>query len=356
MSAPHRARLPLPARSTRRASLSRRSMLGLLGASGLALAGCGVAADSTAEYTIVAAHASSTDHFMHRSFVRFKEHLEKISEGRIEVKLFPNGVFGGDRELTEAIQLDNLQLTAPSSSPLAAFSPSMNIWDLPYLFETREQAYAVLDGPFGSAVLDDLREVRLKGLGYWENGFRNLTADRTDITGPEDMRGIKLRTLENPTQIRAWNATGASATPMAFTEVYTGLQQGTIDAQENPLPLIVTQKFYEVQTALVLSQHVYAPSPLIISGTFYDSLPDELQRMVDEAGAESVRYCREQSVVDDEAALGVIEEAGLAITELSADQRAEFGEVMTQAAEPYIRRMLGDALVDGLRAEIEEAR
>ncbi|WP_051297785.1 TRAP transporter substrate-binding protein [Brevibacterium album] len=356
MSAAAHARFPRPAPSSNARSLSRRSLLGLLGASGLALAGCGVAAPGNAEHTLVAAHASSTDHFMHRSFVRFKEHLEEISEGRIEVKIFPNGVFGGDRELTEAIQLDNLQLTAPSSSPLAAFSPSMNIWDLPYLFDSREHAYAVLDGPLGTRIMDDLGDVRLKGLGYWENGFRNLTADREDITGPSDMRGIKLRTLENPTQIRAWNATGASATPMAFTEVYTGLQQGTIDAQENPLPLIVTQKFYEVQTALVLSRHVYTPSPLILSRKFYDGLPDELQRMVEEAGTESVRYCREQSVVDDEAALGVIEDAGLTVTELSAAQREEFGTVMTEAAEPFVRRLLGDRLVDELRAEVEEAR
>lgn len=340
-----------------RRPLSRRSALGLFAATAATgLAGCGVADPDAAEFTLVAAHATSTDHYMHRSFVLFQEQIQERSGGRIAMKLFPNGVFGGDRELTEAIQLDNLQMTAPSSSPLAAFSPSMNVWDIPYLFDDREHAYAVLDGEFGTGLLTELEDVRLKGLGYWENGFRNLTSHRTGIASPEDLRGIKVRTLENTTQIRAWRALGASATPMAFTEVYTGLQQGTIDAQENPLPLIVTQKFYEVQEALVMSNHVYTPSPLILSKAFFDRLPSDLQDLVEEVGAESVAYCREQSVVDEEEAFHVIEDAGLEITELDDDQRAEFGDLMKSAAVPFVRGLLGDEPVDALDAAVEAAR
>lgn len=340
-----------------RRSFSRRSALGLFSASAAAgLVGCGVADPDSAEFTLVAAHATSTDHFMHRSFELFKERIEEGSDGRIAMKLFPNGVFGGDRELTEAIQLDNIQLSAPSSSPLAAFSPSMNVWDIPYLFDDREHAYDVLDGEYGTALLTRLEDVRLKGLGYWENGFRNLTSHRTGITSPEDVRGVKIRTLENTTQIRAWRAVGASATPMAFTEVYTGLQQGTIDAQENPLPLIVAQKFYEVQEALVMSNHVYTPSPLILSKAFFDRLPHDLQDLVEAVGAESVAYCREQSVIDEEEAFRTIEDAGLEITELDDDQRAEFGDLMKGAAVPFVRGLLGDQQVDDLDTAVEAAR
>ncbi|MGO1566562.1 MAG: TRAP transporter substrate-binding protein [Brachybacterium sp.] len=336
--------------------LDRRAFLGAaVATAALPLASCGSAGAGDAEFTLVAAHATSTDHFMHRSFLLFQEEIQERSDGRIQMKVFPNGVFGGDRELTEAMQLNTLHLAAPSSSPVAAFSPDMNVWDIPYLFESREQAYTVLDGSFGQRLLDQLTDVRIKGLGYWENGYRNLSHNTDGIAGPEDMAGIKLRTLENQTQIRAWNATGASATPMAFTEVYTGLQQGTIDAQENPLALIVTQRFYEVQAQVVLSEHVYTPSPLIMSQRFYDELPSELQREVEEAAQASVEYCREQSVLDDESSRQIIEDADTEVVELAQEGRDAFREIMRPVAEEYVESIVSTGTLDELQAAIEEA-
>ncbi|MGP5921671.1 TRAP transporter substrate-binding protein DctP, partial [Brachybacterium alimentarium] len=175
-----------------RRPVNRRALLGAaLAAVTTPLASCASSAAAEPEFTLVAAHATSTDHFMHRSFLTFQEEVEKRSSGRINVKVFPNGVFGGDRELTEAMQLDTLHLCAPSSSPLAAFSPNMNVWDIPYLFTDRERAYRVLDGPFGQTLLDELSDVRIKGLGYWENGYRNLTHNKDSIRTPVDMSGIK---------------------------------------------------------------------------------------------------------------------------------------------------------------------
>lgn len=335
---------------------TRRAALGALAAAAVApLASCATATAADAEHTLVAAHATSTDHYMHRSFVRFKNEVEARSDGRIHMKLFSDGVFGGDRELTEAMQLNTLHLAAPSSSPMAAFSPDMNVWDIPYLFESREQAYSVLDGTFGRRLLDQLTEVRIKGLGYWENGYRNLSHDAEAITGPDDMHGIKLRTLENQTQIRAWNATGASATPMAFTEVYTGLQQGTIDAQENPLALIVTQRFYEVQRQVVISEHVYTPSPLIMSQRFYDELPQELQRAVEEAAEASVAYCREQSVLDEDDARTVIEDSGTDVVDLDQAGRDALRDVMRPVAEEYVESIVSSGTLDELASALEEA-
>lgn len=338
-------------------SLDRRAFMGAaIAAAAVPLASCGTAVAGGAEHTLVASHATATDHYMHRSFLLFQEEVQARSDGRIEMKVFPNGVFGGDRELTEAVALDTLHLAAPSSSPVAAFSPDMNVWDIPYLFTSREQAYSVLDGPFGRRLLDQLADVRIKGLGYWENGFRNLTHNKDEVAAPEDMAGIKLRTLENQTQIRAWNATGASATPMAFTEVYTGLQQGTIDAQENPLALIVSQRFYEVQNAAVISEHVYTPSPLVMSQRFYENLPSELQRAVDEAAEASVAYCREQSVIDEEKSRQIIEDSGTTVTELSDDQRLAFQGVMRPVAESYVESIVSPGTLEELNAAIEEAQ
>lgn len=335
--------------------IDRRSFLGVaLTATTIPLVSCGTGKGTRPEFSLVAAHATSTDHFMHRSFEKFQEEVQARSDGRIEMKIFPNGVFGGDRELTEALQLNTLHLAAPSSSPVAAFSPDMNVWDIPYLFSSREQAYAVLDGRFGQRLLDQLSAVRIKGLGYWENGYRNLTHDGDEVRTPEDMAGVKLRTLENQTQIRAWNATGASATPMAFTEVYTGLQQGTVDAQENPLALIVTQRFYEVQKQLVISEHVYTPSPLLMSEQFYDDLPSRLQRAVSEASLASVAYSREQSVLDEQTSLQVIQDSGTTISVLSEEERLAFQEVMRPVAEEYVDSIVSSGTLNELRAAIKE--
>ncbi|MCI2267120.1 TRAP transporter substrate-binding protein [Sediminivirga luteola] len=337
---------------------SRRSVLSALGigAGFMTLSGCGALGADGAEFSITAGHATSTDHFHHRSFLKFKELVEERSSGRIAVSVYPNEVFGGDRELIEAVQLGNLELAAPSSSPLAAFAPEMNVWDLPYLFDDRDHAYRVLDGEYGTRLLDDLTRFRIKGLGYWENGFRNLTTSGRTIESPEDLRGLSLRTLENAVQMRAWNATGANPTPMAFGEVYIGLQQGTIDAQENPLPLIESQRFYEVQRELVISEHVYTPTPLILSSTFFDQLPADLQDVVEQAGADSVTYCREQAVVDNERARETIESAGVNVSELDEETRGELGALMQEAAEPFVRSIVGDASVDELLETVEAER
>lgn len=334
--------------------MTRRALLGAAALAPLASA-CTSAAGSGAEYTMVASHNVNEEHYMHRAFVLFRDRIRELSSGQIDVQIFPNGLLGGERELIEGAQLDNIQLLAPSSSPVAAFQPLMNVWDIPYLFADRQTAYTVLDGPFGQKTQKALEDVRLKGLGYWENGFRNLTLNRTGVRAPEDMAGIKLRTLENATQIRAWNATGASATPMAFPEVYTGLQQGTIDGQENPYALIVSQRFYEVQESLVASQHVYTPSPLIISKRFFDKLPSQLQDAVEQVGRESVEYCRTEAEADESTALQVIVDAGLEIGNLTEEELAAFRNVMRPVAEEYVSSIVPAGTVEELSAIIEEA-
>lgn len=337
---------------------SRRSLLAAAGAGSLSalLAGCSTPGAPRSEYTIVAAHAVAEIHFHHRTFVKFKELIEERTDGRIGVQIFSSGVFGGDRELTEAVQLNNIQLAMPSTSPVAAFSPNMNVFDMPFLFDNREHVYRVLDQGFCQTLLDDLWDIHLTGLAYCENGFRNLTTKNVKVQHPDDMRGIKIRTLENPTQIRAWNATGASATPMAFTEVYTGLQQGTVDAQENPFALIASQRFYEVQDYAIRSEHVYSPSPLLMSRAFFSSLPDDLQDVVREVAVETRDYCRSESLIDEEASIKLIEEDQTEMVDLPEEGRLAFREVMLGAAEPYVRSILGDDPVDQLMSALEEAR
>ncbi len=342
--------------------ISRRGFLGAMGAAALSstLSSCSgsraAGSSAKAEFDLVIAHATTTDHFTHRAYMLFADHINKGSEGRINARVFPNGVFGGDRQLIESVQLNNIQATAPSTSPLAAFSKNMNVWDLPFKFDSRDEAFTVLDGEFGQARLKELEDVQIVGLGYWENGFRNLTHKVKDLELPQGLKGLKVRTLENPTQIRAWNATGASATPMAFTEVYTGLQQGTIDAQENPLALIASQKFYEVQKYMVMSNHVYTPMPLLLSKKFFDELPLELQELVKEAGTLSTQYCREEAIKDEEKSKNAILEGGVEIRDISNHERDQMREIMSAAAEPYLRGLLGDQIIDDMNKAVEASR
>ena len=304
------------------------------------------------KYVIKAGHAASEDHFAQGSFEKFKEVVEAKSDGRIEVQIFPNGQVGGEREMIEAIQLGNLTMAAPSSAPLTAFSPGMYLWDLPFLFSDHEEAHRVLDGEIGAEVLTQLEEVGIKGLGYWENGFRHLMNSKRPVEKMSDMKGLKMRTLESPQQIKAWNATGANSTSIAFTELYSALQQGTVDAAESPLALMYAQKFQEVQNHLTLTGHMYSPWPVIMSKKFYEELPEDLQKIVDEAVLEARDHNRKLSAEDEAASLQLLQDAGMEVVELSDEAKNEFRETM-KIVYPDIEELVGAELFERLMKEVE---
>ena len=194
-------------------------------------------------YVIKAGHAASKDHFAQKSFEKFKELVEKNSNGRIKVEIYPNGELGGEREMLEKLLLGDITMMAPSSAPLEAVSQDIVIWDLPYLFKDHETAYRVLDGKVGQEVLDSFSDKGIIGLAYWENGFRQLTNDKRPISSVKDMKGLKIRTLESPIQIGMWSLTGAEPTPLDFTKLYTALQKHTVDAEDTPCPLCTHRSF-----------------------------------------------------------------------------------------------------------------
>lgn len=338
------------------ARVRRRTLLATVGLSGLtaALASCSVEGPSDAEFTITAAHGATTDHFHHLSYMHFRDLVQEGSDGRIAVRVHPNGVFGGDREVIEHVQLDNLQVGLPSAAPLAAFIPQMNVWEIPFLFESAEHAYATVDSTYGQSILNSAEDHGVVGLAYWDNGFRNLTTRNVEVQGPEDVENLSIRTLENTAHIRAWQAVGANPTPMAFGEVYVGLQQGTIQAQENPLPLIESQRFYEVQQYVVLTQHLYNPSPFLINQRFFESLPAQLRDVVVEAALETRDFSREEGQRADEAALETVRDAGTEIVELEQEQREAFAPAMQEAAEGYIERIVGQEMLEQLHQAVEE--
>ncbi|MGE0803228.1 MAG: TRAP transporter substrate-binding protein, partial [Lautropia sp.] len=189
-----------------------------------------------------------------------------------KVEFFPNGSIGGEREMVEALQLGTLEMAIHGTAILGNFVPDLLVLDVPFLFRDTAHARAVVDGPIGQELIAKMRTRGLVGLTFGEIGFRHVTSSKRTINGPDDMKGLKIRTMENPIHLAAFRALGALPTPMSWTEVLTGLQQGTIDGQENPISILVSAKMWEMQKHVTLTRHVFTPISFTMSGAFFDKL------------------------------------------------------------------------------------
>ncbi len=275
----------------------------------------------------------------------FKKYVEEKSNGRIKVELYPNGQLGGDRQAIEAVQLGTIQMTIPAAAVLSGFEPKFQVFDLPYLFKSKEVAYKALDGELGQRLNELLLKTGLRNLAYGENGFRHITNNRGPIETPNDLKGLKIRTMENPVHMATFKALGANPTPMSFGELYTALQQGTVDAQENPIPLVYTAKFYEVQDYYTLDGHVYAATVVLINDDFYKSLPEDLQKIVKE-GAEKFRdEQRKINTQQEEEMLKLLKKEGMKINELTPEQKQKFIEATLPVYDQF-KDKLGEDLIE----------
>ena len=260
------------------------------------VAGCGESADKGASQGRMAlrlATMTSLEHTYNQGGLRFAELVKERSSGRIQIALFPGGQLGkGERELLEALQRGSIDFYVGSTGPIAGFSPSIGILDLPFLFRDYAHADKVLDGPIGRQLLDDMAKADLKALAFWENGFRNLTNSKKAVRIPADVRGLKIRTMENRVHLAAWKAAGAIPVPMAWGEVYGALQQRAIDGQENPVAVVHASKFVEVQKFLSLTRHVYSPAVIIASPRTWQKFSPEDREMIIKTALEVAPYDR----------------------------------------------------------------
>jgi tripartite ATP-independent transporter DctP family solute receptor len=237
-------------------------------------------------------HAVAPEHPYHLGAVKFSELVAQRTNNKVKIDVYPSTQLGNERDMVEGLQLGTIDLVVTSTGPLGGFVPKMFVVDLPFLFRDREHAYKVLDGPNGRDLLDAFSAKGIKGLAFWENGFRQITNNVRPIEKPEDLKGIKIRTMENKVHLASFKAFGASPTPMAWSEVYTALQQKTIDAQENPIAIIYHQKIFEVQKYLALTGHFYSPTPLLMSLKVFDSLPKDIQKIMLDTAIECATYER----------------------------------------------------------------
>ncbi len=251
------------------------------------------ASPALAEVVLKAGHVLAPVHPYHIGMEKFAELVAAKTNGEVKVEVFHSSQLGNERELVEALQMGTTDVCLISTAPMAGFSKDFLVYDLPYLFTSPEQAYAILDGPIGQATLKGIEKVDLIGLGFWENGFRNITNSKLEIKTPEDLKGLKIRTMENKIHMATFRALGADPTPIASGEVFTALQQQTVDGQENPLTGIFTSKYYEVQKYLSLTEHFYSPAPLLIGLEAWNKLSPEQQTAVQAAADEAKAFQRD---------------------------------------------------------------
>lgn len=310
--------------------------------------------DGDSTYKIRLPHLVSEEQSSHVAALDFKEKLEKESDGQIEVEIYPNGsLFGSDREAIEAVQLGNVEMTIPAVAPLASFNDHFMVFDLPFLFNDNEAAYRALDGEVGDILMKELEEKNLKGLAFGENGFRHMSNNKGPVTQPSDLKGLKFRTLENPLHTDTFKAFGANASPFAFGELYTALQQGTYDAMESPISLYYLNKFYEVQSDLTLTGHVYAATILLMNNDFYNSLPENLQEIVTNAAEEYSTEQRKIAQQQDKEFMDTLKDLGMKIHEMEPEQRELFRKATESVYEKYTP-IIGEDLVEKARAANEE--
>lgn len=320
----------------------------------LTLTGCtdntGVDTNSTKSnnknvITIRVSHVLQENHPTHTTLVDvFKPEVEKNSDGRIKVELYPNAQLGSDRQAIEAVSLGTLEMSVPGGPVLSGFYEPYMIFDLPFLFKDRESGYAAMDGELGEKVCEGLLDQNIVVLGLGENGFRHITNNRSPIYTPADMDGLKLRTMENPLHMAAFKSMGANPTPMAFGELFTALQQKTVDAQETPLAIIYSSKFNEVQKYLTLTGHVFANCPYIINKDFYEALPEELQMIIADAVDKTVELQRQTLTEQDGELMDKLKELGMEINTLTDEEKQLFIDASKPAYDLFEQKF-GDELI-----------
>ncbi|HZG85932.1 DctP family TRAP transporter solute-binding subunit [Paenibacillus sp.] len=305
--------------------------------------------------TIKIGHGASESYHMHRAWLNFKETLE--SAGNFAVEIYPSSQFGNDAEMIENVQTGDLTMATPPSSFLTDQAPEMALIELPYVFPSRDAAVDTLKGEWGQKQLAELNDDGLYGLGYLENGLRHLTNSKLPVRKPEDLSGLKLRTMQVPAHVYLWNDLGASAEGAPFAELYNNLSTGRFDGQENPIAHIYAQRFYEVQSYLTLTGHVYTGYVPVMNMDFWSGLSGEEQQQVQEAFNQAFEY--QLQLIAEEESKQLEEIAGHAqfkteIIELTDAEKQAFIEAAQPTLDHY-REELGAEAFDAFKQAIETA-
>ncbi len=286
---------------------------------------------------------------------KFAELVTAKSGGKIKVNLFPGGVLGGDAPTVSALQGGTVEMTVLNSGILASQVKEFAIYDFPFLFANAKEADAVVDGPFGKGLHAKLADKGIIGLAYWELGFRDLTNGRRPINKVEDIAGLKLRVIPNPINIDWVKALDANPTPLAFPELYAALEQKAVDGQENPVSVILANKFAEVQKHLALTHHQYNPQSVIISKKVWDTMSAAEKKIIQDAADEAGKYQRQVSREQAASTIDQLKKAGMQVTELPPAEMAKLQVKMKPVIDKHAATV-GESTVKDVMAELAKLR
>jgi tripartite ATP-independent transporter DctP family solute receptor len=315
---------------------------------GLSLA-VGMVATAAAQTVLKIGYATTAASHYGVGSSAFCDDIEKGTQGRYKCQHFPSSALGGEREMIEAVQLGTLDLVNTSTGPVGNFVPEVKIVDIPFLFRDYDHARHVMDGPIGQDILTKFPSKGLVALSWTENGFRHMTNSKHPIVKPSDAAGLKMRTMENKVHMEGYRTFGIQPTPMAFPEVFGALQQGTVDGQENPIPVILSSKFSQVQKYLSLTGHVYSPALLITSSRLMNKLSDADKKVFYEA-AKKATVAQRKKVNEDEAnGIAQLEKEGMSVV-TKVD-----GQAFRDALKPAYASYAKEFGADNIR-KIQEAK
>ena len=315
-----------------------------------------IALPTLAENTIRIAHDSQPGSPLYTAFEAFEKDLEKSSGGDIQVEIYGAGQLGGVRETTEMVQSNNLQMTTAASVLLSPIIPEFSVLDTFYMFDSREHAHRVLDSEAGDKLLKSMQKKGFKGLGYLELGFRSFTNDKKPLESLSDFHNLKIRSAANPGQINAWKAAGLSPVPLAWGEIYTSLQQGLIQGQESAIDSIYTQRFYEVQKYLSLTEHMYSNHVLFTNVEFWSSLTEQEKKLVRNAIGKFITNQRDLADKQNKATLSKLKSEGVKVNIVSAETRQQLKTALNSAIAEEIEAKTGVELYNFVMQKTDSLR
>jgi TRAP-type transport system periplasmic protein len=331
-------------------TITRRACGLMLGAV-LSFSAFGANAQDINERELRFAMSLAADHPLGVAGQRFADLVSEKSGGKMTVSLYPGAVLGSDQQNLSAVRGGTLDFTIMATGLLAGINQEFMVFDLPFMFDSSEEAYALSDGPIGTELMAKLSEAEIHGLGIWDLGFRNMTNNRRPIATLEDLQGLKLRVIAAPVYIDLFTQLGANPVPMTFGEVYGALESGAIDGQDNPLAVIQSAKFAEVQDYLSITRHIYTGMPFLMSRATWDGMTADEQAVIEEAAEEAKQIGRTLVQEQEVAAIAELGEA-MEVNELAPEEVAR----MRDAARPVVDKFAADVGADVMgRAQAELA-
>ncbi len=316
------------------------------------LLACGTAAAClssgafAATFNLKLGHAVNTTDGQHAAAVKLAELVKQRSNGEVEITIYPANQLGNDAAMINGARGGTIDIVSSGASNYNGIVANTAAMELPFVFRSAQHAYTVLDGAVGTGVLNELAPHGLKGLAYWENGWRAFTNNKRPVRTPDDLKGLKIRSTPNPYHIQAFKLLGMNPSPMPIAELYTALETGTFDAQEHPINVTWSSKFYEVQKHLTVSNHVYSPLILAMNKTKFDSLPANLQAIVVAAAREAAAYQRDLNAQNAGKVLAELKKSGMQVVE-NVDM-APFQKIVSDAIAKTFAEKNGPALLQAI--------